>query len=63
MPGVCAKGPSFASLEMAASVFSVEAGSGLWGSKGGEEICSKQINVGKFISCVAGCLGVYRAVT
>lgn len=48
---------------MAASVFSVEAGSGLWGSKGGEEICSKQINVGKFISCVAGCLGVYRAVT
>lgn len=42
---------------MAASVFSVEAGSGLWGSKGGEEICSKQINVDEFISCLAsGCL-------
>ena len=62
MPGVCAKGPSFASLEMAASVVPVEAGSGLWASKGGGEICSKQVNVDEFISCVAS-LGVYRAVT
>ena len=47
---------------MAASVVPVEAGSGLWASKGGGEICSKQVNVDEFISCVAS-LGVYRAVT
>ena len=47
---------------MAASLLPVEAGSGLWASKGGGEICSKQINVDEFISCVAS-LGVHRAVT
>lgn len=48
---------------MAASVLSVEAGSGLWASKGGKEICSKQVDVDEFISCVAWHLGVHRAVT